>query len=306
MSESRTSLEHAPPGSMHGKVVMITGAARGIGAETARRLAARGATLSLVGMEPPLLRELAGSLGPSHVWCACDVTDQRALEGAVAETVARAGGIDVVVANAGIACRGTVAVADIEAMARVIDVNLTGVFRTVKAALPHVIERKGYVLVVSSAAAFSAMPGIAAYAASKAGVEQFANVLRLEVAHHGVDVGSAHMTWIDTDLVRDVRKDSTVFNRMLAKMPGPFGTITSLVDCADAFVRAIERRERKLFVPSSLGRASMLRQLLGSAFVQRSMLARLGASVRASEDEAQGLGRSFGETSVGMGKVESS
>src|SRR5689334_2972899 len=115
-----------------GKVVLVTGAARGIGAETARRLAARGARLSLVGMEPERLAALAAELGEGHAWFECDVTDQAALEAAVAGTVAKLGGIDVVVANAGIGCNGTVAVAPVEALVRTLEVNLIGVVRTVK------------------------------------------------------------------------------------------------------------------------------------------------------------------------------
>ncbi|HEX8189553.1 MAG TPA: SDR family NAD(P)-dependent oxidoreductase, partial [Pyrinomonadaceae bacterium] len=177
------------------KVVLITGPARGIGAETARQLAARGARLSLVGLEPELLAALAAELGGGHVWFECDVTDQSALERAVAGTVEAAGGIDVDVANAGVASNGTVAVGPVEALVRTIDVNLTGVVRTVSATLPHVTERRGYYLLVSSAAALAPYPGISAYAAAKSGVEQFGNVLRLELAHRGVGVGVAHPSW---------------------------------------------------------------------------------------------------------------
>src|SRR5688572_24038677 len=103
---------------LSGKVVLITGPARGIGAETARRLAARGARLSLVGLEPERLAALAGELGGGHVWFECDVTDQPALERAVAGTVEALGGIDVVVANAGIACNRMVATGPVDALVR--------------------------------------------------------------------------------------------------------------------------------------------------------------------------------------------
>src|SRR5215210_4740709 len=238
--------------AIDGKVVLITGPARGIGAETARQLSARGARLSLVGLEPELLAALAAELGEGHVWFECDVTDQAALERAVAGTVGALGGIDVVIANAGVASNGTVAVGPIEALVRTIDVNLSGVVRTVSATLPHVTERHGYYLLVSSAAALAPFPGISTYAAAKSGVEQFGNVLRLELAHKGVGVGVAHPSWIDTDLVRDARDDMKCFNEMLSTLPWPFRSVTSVGDCAEALVRAVERRKRKVYVPGAL------------------------------------------------------
>ena len=110
---------------------------------------------------------------------------------------------------------------------RVHDVNINGVFHTVRAALPSVIERSGYVLVVSSLAAFAPAPGLAPYNASKAGVEHFANALRLEVAHHGVAVGTAHMSWIDTPMVRDAKRDLSSFRLMIDKMPPPLNRTTT-------------------------------------------------------------------------------
>ena len=97
-------------------------------------------------------------------------------------------------------------------------------------------------LIISSTAAFTMMPGMAAYAASKAGVEQFANCLRLEVAHKGVKVGSVHPGWIDTDLVRDQRKDLKTFDEAFDRFPWPMNATTSVEDCADAIVDGIERR----------------------------------------------------------------
>src|SRR5919199_1935278 len=117
---------------LRGAVVLVPGPARGIGAETARRLAERGARLALVGLEPARLAALAAELGPEHRWSACDVTDQTALERAVADAVAAFGGIHVVVANAGVASNGTVAVTPADALARTIEVNLGGVVRTVR------------------------------------------------------------------------------------------------------------------------------------------------------------------------------
>ena len=107
-------------------------------------------------------------------------------------------------------------------------------------------------MIVSSTAAFTMMPGMAAYAASKAGVEQFANCLRLEVAHKGVAVGSVHPGWIDTDLVRDQRKDLKSFDDAIERFPWPLNATTSVEECADAIVAGIERRRSRVYVPRAI------------------------------------------------------
>jgi NAD(P)-dependent dehydrogenase (short-subunit alcohol dehydrogenase family) len=180
--------------TLKNQVVLITGAARGVGAATARRLVAQGAKVGLVDLDREPLAALAAELGAGHATSiAGDVCSLEQMEAAVAHGIATFGGLDVVVANAGIASYGSVLAVDPATFRRVIDVNVNGVFHTVRAALPALIERKGYVLVVSSLAAYAAAPGLVAYNASKAGAEHFANALRPEVAYLGVKVGSAHM-----------------------------------------------------------------------------------------------------------------
>jgi len=259
---------------LDGAVVLVTGAARGIGEHTARRAAVRGARLSLVGLEPERLAALAAELGPEHAWFEADVTDQAALDRAVAGTAEALGGIDVVLANAGIANRGTVATGPVDALARTIEVNLLGVVRTVSATLPHVVARRGYYLLVSSAAAFTVAPGMAAYCAAKAGVEHFGNALRLEVAHRGVAVGTAHPSWVDTDLVRDSISDLETFRRNLGRLPGPLGRITTVEECAESFVDGMMRRRRRVYVPRAVGLVQQLRTVLlgplGEAALRRS------------------------------------
>jgi NAD(P)-dependent dehydrogenase (short-subunit alcohol dehydrogenase family) len=283
---------------MDGKVVFITGAARGIGAEVARQAAKRGAKLALAGLEPELLEKLANELGSQHLWIECDVTDQASLDRAAAAAVKKFGGIDVVFANAGIASHGPVSVCPPDALARVVEVNLIGVIRTVSATLAHVTERKGYMLLMASAASFSSAPGLSAYAASKAGVEHFANALRLEVAHKGVAVGSVHPCWIGTDMVNDARRDLESFDRMLQKLPGPFRGVTPVEVCAAAIVEAMEKRRRKTFVPRSLGKYSALRQLMNSSFGDWLVAREMRSNVPRLEREVQKLDRSFGEHSV--------
>jgi short-subunit dehydrogenase len=283
---------------LSGKVALVTGPARGIGEATARVLAERGARLALVGMEPERLRALNDTLGAAHAWFECDVTDQAQLDRAVAATRAALGGIDVVVANAGIGNFGSVARTPVEAQARVIDVNLTGLLRTVAATLPAVTERRGYYLFISSAAALVAIPGLAAYAASKSGVEQFGTALRLELSDAGVGVGVAHPGWIDTDLVRDAREDLAAFDAIVSRLPGPFRTVTSPAECAAALVHAIEHRRRKVFVPRSLAAIAVLRQLLGGPLAEWVLRRKMKTLLPELERQAAAVGRPFGAHSV--------
>lgn len=234
---------------VRGKVALITGAARGIGLETARRLHARGATVVLVGLEPELLKDNADAFGPDRAaWFEADVTDPEQLQAAVDGAVERFGGIDVVVANAGVANVGTIggmAVSDFE---RVIEVNLLGVWRTIRATLSHVVERKGYILIVSSMSAVVHLPLMGPYTMAKAGVEAFADALRMEVAHTGTKVGVAYFSFIDTDMVRD----SFAHPAAAASRKGQPSFISKPIPLAaagDAIDRAISGRLRITYAP---------------------------------------------------------
>src|SRR3954453_14536394 len=282
------------------KVVMITGAARGIGAETARRAAAKGARVSLVGLEPDRLRALSDELGERAAWFEADVTDQESTDGAGAGTVAAFGGIDIVLANAGVGNSGTVAISPPGGLLRTIEVNLNGVGRTVSAALPHIAERRGDGMIVSSPAAFTMMPGMAAYAASKAGVEQFANCLRLEIAHKGVTVGSIPPGWVETEMGCDQRKDLKTFDAAFERFPWPMNATTSVEECADAIVDGIERRRAKVYVPKAIGLVQALRTFTTGPIVSRVIAREAKTMVPQLEAEITSLGRYFGSTSVGL------
>ena len=210
------------------------------------------------------------------------------------------------VANAGIASYGSVLHVDPAAFRRVIDINVTGVFHTVRAALPHVIERRGYVLVVSSMAAFAAAPGMAAYNASKAGAEHFANALRLEVAHRGVAVGSAHMCWIDTPMVQEARKDLGTFDAMIAKLPAPLNRTTSVEACVDAFVAGIGRRSRRIYVPGWVGAIAKARSFVNSPAGERETLRNARTMVDVMDEEVAALGRSTSARYSAAGDVTGS
>src|SRR3954454_24472362 len=289
-----------PRTPLAGRSVLITGAARGIGAELARKAAAKGARVALVGLEPELLSAVADELGPEHLWVETDVTDADALKAAVQRTVDTFGGLDIVVANAGIAPLTTVYTASAQSLSRTIEVNLIGAMLTAHAALPEIAKRRGHILLVSSAAAFTVLPGMSAYCAGKAGLERFGDALRLEVAHRGVTVASAHPTWIDTDLVRDTEEALPTFAETRKQLPGPLGAYTSVEACAEALVDNLETRRRRVFVPRSVGVVSALRQVVTGALAEKVMLKISAGRVPQLEaDIAKLNGREFGRNSVG-------
>ena len=281
-------------GSLNGKVVLITGAANGIGAEVARRLYDRGAKLVLTDLDEVALKDLATRLGEDRVLTAvADVRDLAAMQKATDAGIERFGGIDVVMANAGIATHGSLLAVDPKAFQTLIDVNVMGVFHTVRAALPSIIERRGYVLIVSSAAAYAPAAGMVPYDTSKAAVEQFANALRLELAHRGVDVGSAHMLWIDTPLVQETKSESPAAREMLNKLPGPLGKTTSVEKCGEAFIKGIEGRKRQINCPGFVGLLRWLKPLLSSRLGESTTLKHVPDLLPRMDAEVAANGRSM-------------
>jgi len=275
------------------QVILITGGARGIGAETAKALAARGARLILTDLDRAALDETVAAIGEgSCLGVVADVCDLPSMEAAVTAGVARFGRLDAAIANAGIASYGSVLNTDPAAFKRVMDINVLGVFHTARAALPALIESKGYVLVVSSLAAFAAAPGLAAYNASKAGAEHFANALRLEVKHLGVDVGCAHMSWIDTPLVRDAKKDLQAFSDLLKKLPYPLGRTTDVESCVKAFVKGVEHRQRHVYCPGWVRGIGLNRNVVNSAAGSLAVLRHVPKLLPRMDAEVAALGRS--------------
>jgi NAD(P)-dependent dehydrogenase (short-subunit alcohol dehydrogenase family) len=246
---------------VRGKVVLITGAARGIGAGVARDLATKGATVALVGLEAEELAKVAADCGPDAGWWEADVTSWDDLEKATAAVVERYGRIDVVLANAGIAATGFTRSIDPAAFERVIDVDLLGVWRTVRVALPHLIESKGYALLVSSLAAIVHIPGNAAYSAAKAGVEAFANSLRAEVRHLGVGVGVVHPTWIATDMV-NTADQHPVFGPLRRAGKGLASKTYPLSVAVDLISAGVAKRARVVHVPGWVGVLKVFRAVV--------------------------------------------
>lgn len=279
---------------LKGKVVLITGGARGVGAQTARGLVAKGAKVVLVDLDREPLAALEAELGASNATSIVgNVTSLEDMEAAVAHGVQTFGKLDVAMANAGIASYGSVLAVDPATFRQVVDVNLNGVFHTARAALPALIETKGYILVVSSLAAYAASPGLVAYHASKAGAEHFANALRPEVGYLGVKVGSAHMSWIDTPLVQDAKSDLSAFRTMLDRLPGPLGNTTSVEACADAFVKGIEKRKTRISVPGWVNAIRWLKPALTTPVGEREVAKHAHEIVPLMDQEVLALGRSM-------------
>jgi NAD(P)-dependent dehydrogenase (short-subunit alcohol dehydrogenase family) len=255
------SASSAAPYEIEGRTVFITGAARGIGAASAQRLHARGANVALVGLEPERLEELAARLGDRAAAFEADVTDYEALERAVKGTVERFGALDVAIANAGLAFVGALATSPIEQIERTLAVNLLGVWRTDRAVIGHIMERKGYLLNIASMAAVTRAPLMGAYTASKAGVEGLSDSLRLETAPSGARVGCAYFGFIDTDLVRAgfAQLPDQAANGML---PASLRNPAPLSKAIDAIERGVRRRAARVWAPRWVGPLLPLRGLL--------------------------------------------
>lgn len=262
MSRERTPYEIA------GRTVFITGAARGIGAATAERLHGRGANVALVGLEPERLRALAQRLGERAAAFDADVTDPDALTRAVAGAVERFGGIDVAIANAGVAFTGSLINAPVEQIERTLAVNLLGVWRTDRAVVEQLIARRGYLLNISSLSAIVHPPMIGAYAAAKCGVDGLSDCLRAELAPSGVQVGCAYFGFLDTDLVRAgySQPSAQVANRAspgFIRNPAPVSTAVAAIE------RGVQRRAARVWAPRWVGPMIALRGLLQPLVEQR-------------------------------------
>ncbi|MYX99749.1 SDR family NAD(P)-dependent oxidoreductase, partial [Streptomyces sp. SID486] len=235
-------------GPLTNRTVVVTGAARGVGAALTHEVARRGARPVLLGHEKDRLDELAARLPVPALAIEADVTDLPALERAAHEVRDRFGPPSVVIANAGVAAGGPLDATDPAEWRRIIDVNLTGSAQTARAFLTDLRATAGYYLQIASLASFGAAPMMSAYCASKAGVEAFAHALRAEVAADGVAVGIAYLNWTDTDMVHDADR-YPVLRELRGHMPRPARRVYGAEEVAARIVRGLEHRRTAVYAP---------------------------------------------------------
>lgn len=230
--------------------VLITGAGQGIGLALARSLHAAGARLALVDLNESALTEAVAELGRTTTAYVADVRDRALMAEVVARAISDHGGLDVVIANAGVTPPpATVRTMDLAAYDRVIGINQVGVLNTVQPALEEVISNKGHVVVVSSCAAFSPGVGAVAYMSSKAAAEQIGRALKLELAPHGASAGVAYFGFVDTPLARATLDDDET-GRQLDRMLGwPLNHRISAEAAAAAIADGVARRAPTTIVP---------------------------------------------------------
>ena len=257
--------------TLDGRVVLITGAASGIGAATALEVLAHGGVPVLVDCDAEPLAQMAQRCGPQTLHWVADVTQLQAMQDVVEKTLLKLGRIDIVFANAGVAAFGPMAYIDPAAWKRCFEVNVFGVFNTIRAALPAIMKQGGYVLINASSSSFAHPPVMSAYAASKSAVEAMGNSLRIEMAAHGVDVGVVHAGWVRTPLVTEGALHPG-FVRLRATMPGPLNSETSPEETARVIVQGMLQRKRRVWVPGWLRILFALRALLHMPFAERELL----------------------------------
>lgn len=243
---------------------LVTGASKGIGRALCAELAARGATVGMVARGEEALREAALQLDAMPL--PADVADSGAVEAAVSAFAEQASGIDLVVANAGIARYAPFADQDLADIEQMVAINVLGTIYTVRAVLPHLLDRgSGHIVIVSSGAGLRAFPGAAVYGATKAADRGFAEALRHELSGTGVSVTSVFPGEVATDLHTGRREGLPDWRKSDDELP--------VEDAVRAILDGVEADLRNVYVPREV-------RLLGFNGIAPRAVDRLLASLR--------------------------
>ena len=232
-----------------GKVVLITGASSGIGEEMALQLSRAGARLALATRRTDRLEQLHGQIlaagGTEPLIIGCDVTRDEDPSRAVAETIARWGRLDIVIANAGFGVVGAFAQLSLEDYRRQFETNVFGVLRTLQAALPAVLESHGQLVLLGSVAGWTASPGTSPYAMSKFAVRALANAITPELALQGVRVTLISPGFVESDIRR---VDNQGRLHAEAAEPIPRWLVMARSEAVRTMLHAIARGQREVII----------------------------------------------------------
>ena len=256
--------------SLQDKIVLITGATGGIGAATARELYARGADLVLTDLSQSAIDALAAEFDPDRTLpLVLDVTDAAAAKAVVEQAVAKFGRLDVVFANAGISWRAapsSMVECDETEFEKIVEVDFLGVWRTVKAALPQIVQNKGQVVITSSLYAYVNGMINAPYAASKAAVEMLGRALRAELAGTGATASVLYPGWIQTPLAEVAFGGNDLATQLvLIAFPAPLRHQITPDKVARGLADGLQNRRARIMVPARWVPVSLLRGLVNAA-----------------------------------------
>ena len=229
--------------TLTGQVALVTGAGRGIGAAIARGLAAEGATVYAGDIDGDAAKDsvrLIAETGGDAYPLMLDVTSESSVQAGVAAITAEQGGVDILVNNAGVTRPAMLHKMTDEQWQAVIDVNLTGLFRTIRAVSASMRQRGGAIVNVSSLAGRRGSIGQINYAAAKAGVIGLTMAAALELARYGVRVNAVAPGVVETDMTRTILTDERFREKYLQEIP--LQRIGQPDDIADAVVYLVSPR----------------------------------------------------------------